>query len=652
MRNDDIRLESSQRLIELLSNIEHSIAYALLDKIRYKEYFRVSYLDFGNKNDNVSYIINNKFFELADANPENWREKVWSEKRTNLKIGKFVKMLFDEYFPASQLRDQPVPKPRVDIESFVNMFKAEREKNVNYERFEMVKGEDIRRWYKIDNYSRFANSETPLGKSCMRYAESNKFLKMYSANTDIFSMLILKDDAGKLKGRALVWNLEIPNGRIFMDRVYTVNDFEIEVFKQYARDNGWLYRVEQKFGWFNKIADPTNGMIYESKDLLLQVTLSKCPEIHYDYYPYLDTLSIYNSETHILSNNGELRRKRNHLLLTDYQGRYHCEVDERPRVYSTVYNEEILEEDAVYVDIDDTWVYNGDEVTVHNTGGMTAYKRSPKIVQSRILDNVKYFMKSECVYSEYLDTYIFKSSVVNAFLDNKEKTPVIIHKNLIGILFEEKDGVVVYSKELEKKKHENEMKKYKKTRKPGLSDMYSNDIFFNLATSTVNPTPEPIRVRMDRYENARPVEPERLRNVSDEQPVERPIEEQPIGNTQNNVNDAMYTWTNVYYTNGHVNTSSEPVNNTLSDDIQEPTTWYDVVGSIEYSTETDNVQEPTTGNISEDVYDLDSYGGNVYIHRGNNGNSYMYDSNNETVRMLYEEYMRQIEERMRNRGRR
>ena len=209
MKQDAIRLESSQRLIELLSNIEHAIAYSLLERIRYREYERISYLDFGNDNDNISYIINNKFAELVNSNPQNWKEIVWTEKRTNLKVGKLIKMMFEDHFPVNQAKDQPIPKPRVDIESFVNMFKAERERNVNYSRFSVVNNDDIRKWYKQENYSRFANNETPLGKSCMRYSESSKFLKMYSENPEIFSMLILKDDTGKLKGRALLWNLDI-----------------------------------------------------------------------------------------------------------------------------------------------------------------------------------------------------------------------------------------------------------------------------------------------------------------------------------------------------------------------------------------------------------------------------------------------------------
>jgi len=467
MKSGDIRLEASQRLIEMLSNIEHQISFALLDRIRNKEYDRISYLDFGNENDNVSYIINNKFMELVRANEVSWKELVWTDKRTNLKIGKLIKMMFEDHFPVNQPKDCPAPRTRNDIESFVNMFKAEREKNVNYARFEVVTGEDIRFWYDHQNYSRFAHQETPLGKSCMRYTESGKFLGMYTSNTDVFSMLILKDDAGKLKGRAILWNLEVPSKRIFMDRIYTVNDFDIEIFKNYAKEQGWLYRTEQRYGWFNKIADPTTNSVYEYRDMLLQVTLNKHPERHYEYYPYLDSLSIYNKETHVLSNNGDLRTTTGHIILTDYQGRYHSEVDDRPRVFSTFYNENILEDEAVYVDIDETWVYRGDEVYVHNTGERKAYNKSPKIVCSNVLGNTKYFLVDEAIWSEYMDTFIYKNSARTAYLEDKE---VIIHYKLIGVEFEESNGRIFYSNEV----RETYLKNRKAKQKKSMGDSYGS----------------------------------------------------------------------------------------------------------------------------------------------------------------------------------
>ena len=626
MRSDEVRLEASQRLIEMLSNIEHAIAYNLLDRIRYKEYGRVSYLDFGNDNDNISYIINNKFFELTDNNPENWREKVWSEKRTNLKIGKFIKMLYEDQYPVNQPKDVPAPKPRVDIESFVNMFKAEREKNVNYTRFEIVNGDDIRKWYKQDNYSRFANSETPLGKSCMRYAESSKFLKMYSANKTIFSMLILKEDAGKLKGRALLWNLESPKGRVFMDRIYTVNDYDIEIFKNYAKEHGWLYRFEQRFGWFNKIVDPVNNTVFESKDLLLEVTLSKCPEIDYEFYPYLDTLSIYNKEKHILNNNGELRRKSGHILLTDYQGRYHSEVDERPRVYSSVYNEDILEEEAIYVEIDDTYCLRGDEVTVTNTNGKLAYRHSQKIAQSYILGNTKYFLKEDCVYSDYLNTYVYKTSAVNAFMDDEQKKSVIIHKKLIGTVFEEKDGIVVYSKNLLKKKEEEEALRYKKVKRRSY-DSYDSYVWFDAALNDSGSTINDLTPRPTLSEDVRPESATHTRRViSDSELSAEPIRRsRTVSNNGDELSDMFDSPEPVRCVDGAVSSYGGPVENEPDENTNSLNSDGVPIVDSQNDLNYDNVR------VNDDILDIMSRYGYV-----NDSISSYYDT---SLRQLYNDYI-------------
>ena len=448
----NIRLYASQNFIELLSGMNHQIAKTLLHSILSKESQRISYLDFGNVNDNISYVINNKFEEIINNNPDNWKELVWTEKRTNLKIGKFIKMLYGDQFPVNQIKGQIMPRTPNDIESFVNIYKFERDKNINYNRFEIVRGDDIRHWYSQENYNRYANNETTLGKSCMRYAESGKFLNMYTQNPQIFSMLILKDDRGKLKGRAIIWDLMKPEGRKFLDRIYTVNDHDVESFKNYAKEQGWLYRYQQCFGWFNKIVDPTINKIIDQRDILLEAHLDKIPETHYNYYPYLDTLSIYNKKTHILSNDGSLRTKSGHLLLTDYQGHFHSEVDERERVYSEIYAQDILEEDSIFVEIDQSYIYRNDAVYVHNSGGKQAFKNSNKIVKCKLPGkDTKFFLKEDAVWSGYLDTFIHKESVREAFLDPQKTKPVLIHYRMIGKNFVKRDGSIFYEKKTESK---------------------------------------------------------------------------------------------------------------------------------------------------------------------------------------------------------
>ena len=440
-----LNLYATQRLIELFSNIEHQIAYTFNESIRYRNSFPVSYLDFGSTNDTISFIARNKYDDIQKNHQADWNSRVWKEKRSEMKIGKLVKMFYQDHFPVNHPKDRPRPKPMVDIESFVNKFKAERDKDVNYDRFEIISGKDFHFWYTQDNYSRFVHEETTLGRSCLRYNESSKFLNMYSKNPDTFRMLILKDDAGKLRGRANLWNLEKPEGRIYMDRVYSVNDFDVELFKDYAKQEGWLHKEAQTYGWHNNIVDTSNGEIYKWDDMVMLARIQKAPGTIYKYYPYLDTLSIFNPDEKTLTNDGRLRVLNPHIMLTDYQGSYHSEVDGHERVFSSSYNEYIRRDESVFVEIDDTWVYESDAVYVHNSGGQHAYRNSDKIVESYIYKR-KYFLKEATEYSEYLGTYIHKESMRIAFLDSDKTEEVKIHYRMIGKDFEEKDGVILKKK--------------------------------------------------------------------------------------------------------------------------------------------------------------------------------------------------------------
>ncbi len=440
-----LSLYATQKLVELLSNIDHQIANNLNESIRYRNSFPVSYLDFGSTNDTVSFITRNKFDDIQKQNQSDWNSLVWTEKRGEMKIGKLIKMFYQDAFPINHPKDKPRPKPMADIESFVNMFKAERDKDVNYERFEIVDGKDFHYWYTQENYSRFVHEETTLGRSCLRYKESSKFLHMYSKNPDTFRMLILKDDKGKLRARANLWNLETPENRIYMDRVYYVNDSDVELFKNFAKEKGWLHKEQQTYGWHNSIVDTRNGEIYNWDKLVMTAKIKKAPGTIYKYYPYFDTLSIFNTETKTLTNDGRLRVLDPHILLTDYQGSYHSEVDGHERVFSTSYNEYIRRDDAQFVEIDDTWVYETDAVYVHNSGGLNAYRNSDKIVESYIYKK-KYFLKEAAEFSEYLGTYIHKESVRIAYLDENKSEELKIHFRMVGKEFIEKDGVIIKKK--------------------------------------------------------------------------------------------------------------------------------------------------------------------------------------------------------------
>jgi len=111
-------------------------------------------------------------------------------------------------------------------------------------------------------------------------------------------MLILhpEDVRDKIIGRALVWKLDEPEGRYFMDRIYTANDSDEYMFIEYAKRKGWLYKSSQSIGHDINTIDPKND-----KSDTIKMVVNLKPN-GYDYYPYLDTMRFYNPYTGMLTN--------------------------------------------------------------------------------------------------------------------------------------------------------------------------------------------------------------------------------------------------------------------------------------------------------------------------------------------------------------
>ena len=444
MNKEFVNLTATQRLMELLASVNHQIAYKMVECVKYRWKSPISFLDFGDTNDTVSFINSPKVWELMDKCGDDYKVQAWVTNRSCIKIGKAIKMIYGDAFPINQPKGTIAPKPPVDIESFVNMFKAERDKNKNYERFELVKGRDIKYWYNQKNYSRFIQEDTTLAKSCLRYEESGKFLEMYVNNPDLVSMLILKDDVERLRGRAIVWNLTYPENRIYMERIYTINDSDVELYKKYAREQGWLYKSRQTYGYQHNIVDGKTNEEFHWENFPMRVQLRRKPV---SYYPYLDTLCVYNSETGVICNEGKLLRRPPYIKLSDHQGSFVDEADHREMVFSRHYNDEIAREEAEFVNLDQDWVFQQDAVYVHNSDGKKSHRYSSLICESSIIGNKKYFLKDDCVWSEYLKTYIYKESSRDGFLDNKKTNKVIIHRRMIGKYFDiDNDGYIIKKK--------------------------------------------------------------------------------------------------------------------------------------------------------------------------------------------------------------
>lgn len=306
-------------LLRIESDLDCLDDYTLIDKT--------------DKNDMISYVQASRIYrdnpDLKDMLPNLGpysntirNSKFWTTGRTpQYGIGRWVRHIYKDVI-GKALSDS-------DLEAFVNVYKSTHDRIFSGDgNFELVRGEDIRRWYLVDNY---LEESGQLGNSCMRYAKCQGYLDIYVNNPESCQLLILKSDKepDKITGRALVWKIHKgagDEGKLFMDRVYTIKDSDRIRFQEYAKKNGML---------------TTNAGAYKIK----------VQGGGYDYYPYMDTFSALDRDSGILS--------------TDLSGQSSVELsntdgtcsDLDGRVWSEYHGEWINEDDARWCADIDGWAH-------------------------------------------------------------------------------------------------------------------------------------------------------------------------------------------------------------------------------------------------------------------------------------------------------
>jgi hypothetical protein len=226
-------------------------------------------------------------------------KKVWSSNRQEVKVGRAMRALLK--LAGGEFADK-------DFESFVNLYKATIDKmNDKFSFFEEVTGEKIYFWYNYQNYYQRTGT---LGNSCMANARAS-WLEIYTENPDQVSLVIFKsqEDNDKIVGRALLWTLQ--DGKRFMDRIYAINDSDVQLFRDYAKENGWYSKYNNNSSDDNSAYAPDGSTV----NLDLTVNLDKKD---YSNYPYLDTLKYFREGRGILSS----EQKGDYITLEDTGGDY------------------------------------------------------------------------------------------------------------------------------------------------------------------------------------------------------------------------------------------------------------------------------------------------------------------------------------------
>ncbi len=326
--------EERNALYNIYTRENNSIASYLYDYIPYRlDEMRGIKLSEGY--DKLSFIPPNKPYL------EKYRQEV--------RVGKFVR----KFCPKGKYSDST-------IENFVNSLKASSPHDFD---FEVVKGEDIKKYY---HYKRYVNDNNSLGGSCMKGDGQQRFFSIYMENPDVCSMLIFKNSDDNIMGRALLWHFtdEYTGKEMkLMDRIYG-SDVMFKKFKAWAVENGYWFKAHQsyedKYMWRKKIGGDEFSKKFKFK-----------LKTDWKYYPYLDTFSYMGNGW--LSN--DVTTRYSHALTTtegildgDYVTCYETgdEIHETEAVYCNDIDEYVYEDYAIYCSEDERMIYRDNAIRLHN----------------------------------------------------------------------------------------------------------------------------------------------------------------------------------------------------------------------------------------------------------------------------------------------
>ena len=392
-------------LVDTLSEIDNPIAKRLLDLHKKQQDTDIAFAMQGKKG-KVNIITYKKAAETlrkkeddvfindvaddVDADKpidDEWQTKVFNFLRDNKamtasKISRLVNTLFPKEYEDAE--------GQKTLRDLIDKYGSLTDDTM---KFEVVKGDDIKKWYLEDNYE---TTKGDLGGSCMRHDHCQTYFDIYTKNPEVISLLICLGAKGTLIGRALIWNLADSNDPSqLMDRIYFRDESVKEKFISYAEDNDMAYK-------------PGRGLtnIVWRGERFKKSPKVKLDEWEFDEYPYMDTFAKLDIEDGFLYNSED--RAEGFYILTSTDGGYH----EREIVWSTYEDQEIDEEEAVWSEPIRDWISRENSVYVSTDYSSTTGdypKDHPDIVH---IPNEGYFHIDDTLWSECMEQAILYSDAI------------------------------------------------------------------------------------------------------------------------------------------------------------------------------------------------------------------------------------------------
>jgi len=418
----------SDRLHNLIKNIHHPIAKRLEDyeSANFKG-DKATLIDFDDKNfGNFTYTVPGKLIDYIEKeqpdstdlldNADYLRQigrnipDLWTKYRSPISIGKLIGKLFPgEYKPALEKdKEGNYTNEGRDIESFTNLVKVEREETTeSMDRFKIVEGEDIVKYYLVDNYD--SNSlGSGLGGSCMKGRQCSDYIGFYAKNNGVRLVIFMsEEEEDKIMGRALLWNIaeidEEEVDREFMDRIYYIYETDMNLFMEFARRNGWLYKRYQDMNESTSIIDTTTG-----KESRLRLKTVSTFEEH-GTYPFMDTMKYYHYNDNFLTNSDWYGKDQVYYLEST-----HGDYDDLSGIYVEYYGDVISEDELTYCQLGDEYRRDEDATWINSLGEYA----TEKYIENNLVWSERegdYLDMESAYFSEYHGDYLSENDAIQVY---------------------------------------------------------------------------------------------------------------------------------------------------------------------------------------------------------------------------------------------
>lgn len=388
-------IKISENLLDLLEKIKSSSAVANLILESSKEGNNLPIIENGVDYLSISEADSNKISYLNCDRINTIEEgSYWiSGKRYHILPGKIISKLFDK-----SIMNVITNK---DIEIFSNVYRSCQVENKV--KFEIVKGDKIKYYYSQNSYNRneYGDMCGSLGGSCMKHDRCQNYFSIYTNNKEVSLLCLLDKSSNYLIGRALLWEIESENlnseksSYKIMDRIYTTNDdFYTNLFKNWAKENGYYHKSEQNFSntvWFEK-----DG---KKIDLYLSINLNT----NYKYFPYLDTFKFIDLDNSRLFN-------------------YPVEGNNSLKILNSTEGGMNKGSDFCFDEITRIIYHIGDTIQLGYLNNIRVYQGN--VNHSYIYDC--YILKNHAEYDSELDDYIFNKDYEN--LNDRNKISKVLEE--------------------------------------------------------------------------------------------------------------------------------------------------------------------------------------------------------------------------------